>query len=274
MPQSRRSFLRSTRRASVLLAGGSLLPISARELFTWRKKVKLRFIIASDSHYGQPDTPYEAMADTFIEKANYFHASQPCDFCVLNGDIIHDEAHLMPLAKEKFDALEMTTYVTKGNHDMVTDATWQDIWKMPVNLRFTIGKNAFVLATTTDDKGTYLSPDLAWLRENLDNSRKQKNVFVFLHIPQTKWTRHAIDTPQCMDLITSYSNVKCVFHGHEHDQDGIMTFNKVPFLFDAHIGGSWGTDYRGFRVVEVLKNNSIVTYMMNPVEALGRTALQ
>jgi hypothetical protein len=40
--------------------------------------------------------------------------------------------------------------------------------------------------------------------------------------------------------------------------------NGLPYLFDAHFGGNWGTEYRGFRVVEVMKDNSILTYMMNP----------
>jgi hypothetical protein len=51
----------------------------------------------------------------------------------------------------------------------------------------------------------------------------------------------------------------------------------IPFVFDAHFGGSWGTDYRGFRVVELMKDNSIVTYLMNPLtkireERLGELA--
>ena len=40
--------------------------------------------------------------------------------------------------------------------------------------------------------------------------------------------------------------------------------NGLPFIFDSHIGGSWGTDYKGFRVVEILKDNKLLTYMMNP----------
>ncbi len=91
----------------------------------------------------------------------------------------------------------------------------------------------------------YLSPNLTWMEEKLSQSKKQKNIFVFVHIPQAKWTAHAIDTPAFFELLSLYKNIKAVFHGHEHDQDGIKMHQGIPFIFDAHIGGSWGTDYKG-----------------------------
>ena len=102
---------------------------------------------------------------------------------------------------------------------------------------------------------------------------KLKNVFIFIHIPQAKWTANGIETPGFFLLLRDYPNVRAVFHGHEHDQDGVKMHNDVPFIFDSHIGGSWGTDYKGFRVVELLKDNSIVTYMMDPVKARGKEKL-
>lgn len=273
MPITRRNFIKNTSLVSVIMSAGGGQVISSAELFDLRKKVRLRFIVASDSHYGQPDTPFDEMVETFVKKANYFNESQKVDFCVLNGDLIHDEAHLMPLVKPKFDKLRMPYYVTKGNHDRISDETWLDIWGMPVNHSFKQGKNAFILVTTSDEVGTYLSPNLDWLKKTLENYKKARNTFLFVHIPQKKWTKHAIDTRQFMDLVSTYSNVKAVFHGHEHDEDGIKIYNKIPFIFDSHIGGSWGTDYKGFRVVEVLKDNSIVTYMMNPEKGMDKVVL-
>jgi len=49
--------------------------------------------------------------------------------------------------------------------------------------------------------------------------------------------------------VKKYKNIKAVFHGHEHDQDGVAMENGIPYLFDSHIGGNWGTSYRGFRVL-------------------------
>jgi hypothetical protein len=69
--------------------------------------------------------------------------------------------------------------------------------------------------------------------------------------------------------VRKYPNIRAVFHGHEHDQDGIKKESAIPYMFDAHVGGNWGTPYRGFRVVEILKNNSLLTYMMNPSEKIN-----
>jgi hypothetical protein len=145
---------------------------------------------------------------------------------------------------------------------------------MPVNLSFRKRKNAFILATTSDEQGTYLPPNLTWMKEKLEECRKQQNTFVIVHIPQAKWTRHAIDTPEFLELLSDYPNVKAVFHGHEHDQDGILMHEGIPYIFDSHIGGNWGTEYKGFRVLEVLKDNTIVTYMMDPVNELERQMLR
>lgn len=47
----------------------------------------------------------------------------------------------------------------------------------------------------------------------------------------------------------------------------------VPFVYDAHFGGNWGTDFRGFRIVELHKDGSLLTYMMNPYEKLEEAML-
>jgi hypothetical protein len=45
----------------------------------------------------------------------------------------------------------------------------------------------------------------------------------------------------------------------------------IPHLFDSHFGGNWGTPYRGYRIVEVLGNKQIRTYIMNPLEKINET---
>ncbi|MEO8471317.1 MAG: metallophosphoesterase, partial [Chryseolinea sp.] len=61
-----------------------------------------------------------------------------------------------------------------------------------------------------------------------------------------------------------------VFHGHEHDQDGVKIVNNVPYMFDSHIGGNWGTSYKGFRVVELTQEKGVLTYIMNPTEIINQ----
>jgi DNA repair exonuclease SbcCD nuclease subunit len=272
MKNSRREFIKGLSYGAALVFGGTYQKLSANEIFNQRSNVKLRFLVASDSHYGQANTAYDAMLDEFLKEANLFHESNPLDFCVINGDIIHDEPKFMPEAKIKYDQLKVP-YVTKGNHDKISDGAWQTIWKMPVNHQVVMEKNSIILVTTSNEKGDYLSPDLGYLKTQLDASTKLKNVFLFVHIPQTKRTNNGIETPAFFELLENYSNVRAVFHGHEHDQDGISFKSDIPFIFDAHIGGSWGTKYKGFRVVELMKDKSLVTYMMNPREEILRETI-
>jgi hypothetical protein len=52
-------------------------------------------------------------------------------------------------------------------------------------------------------------------------------------------------------LLAGAGNVRAVFNGHDHDETGVRIDDGVPYLFDAHYGGHWGTAYRAFRLVEV-----------------------
>jgi 3',5'-cyclic AMP phosphodiesterase CpdA len=269
MTISRRSFIKNISAASIFLLGGGVESLSAMDVYERRKKVKLRFAVASDGHYGQPKTEFEAFFNKITAQINAFHQQNPLDFTVINGDIIHDKQPFMIEAKKKLDQLIMPYYVTRGNHDMVSAEHWNEVWKMPLNHDVVIKKNAVLLGDTSNEQGKYLSPDLTWMQAKLEAHKKRKNTFIFIHIPQAKWTANGIDTPAFFELLAKYPNVKAVFHGHEHDQDGVHMVGKIPFLFDSHLGGNWGTPYKGFRVVEVMKDNSMVTYIMNPNEKLN-----
>lgn len=263
LQNSRRSFIKQVSFASILLASGKLNSISAAQLFDQKDKVVLRFVVASDAHYGQPNTEYQAMMDKVIGQINQFHLTHPLDATVINGDLIHNESMFLAQAKQRIDRLTMPWYVTRGNHDMVSPEFWNKTWGYPLNHQITVNGYPFILLDSSNEKGEYLSPDLAWLKESLDGLKKQKQVFIFVHIPQAKWTKNGIDTPAFFELLDKYSNIKAVFHGHEHDQDGMKIHGKIPFYFDAHIGGNWGTAYKGFRVVELNQDGSLVTYMLN-----------
>jgi hypothetical protein len=270
----RKEFLRLSVPAFLLLANGNI--VKAHDYFLsadHRRKVKLRFVVASDGHYGQPKTDYENYFSTLVNRINEEHQKDPFAFCVINGDIIHDDKIHFPAAKRALDKLALKYYVSQGNHDHATAEEWQAIWNMPVNLDFTIRKNSFLVATTSNEKGTYLCPDLDWMRQKLEEHKKQKNIFIFLHINPGKLTKHAVDCPGLFDLLAGHKNVRAVFNGHDHDEEGIKTRADVPFVFDAHFGGSWGTDYRGFRVVELMKDNSLFTYIMNPVDKINQATI-
>ena len=261
---SRRHFVKNISFASAFFLGGGFQSISAQDVDALKDQVKMRFAVASDSHYGQPNTPYESMMDTIIDKINLFHGSNPLDFCVMNGDIVHDEKSFLAQAKQKIDGLKVPYFVTRGNHDKCSSDYWEQVWNMPLNHQKVVKNSLVLLGDTSNEQGTYVSPDLAWLEAQLEANKKRKNIFLFLHIPQAKWTKNGIETPAFFELIKKYSNIRAVFHGHEHDQDGVQMVGKLPFLFDSHIGGSWGTPHKGFRVVELLNSGTVITYLMDP----------
>ena len=267
--QSRRLFIRQISLASALLLSGKITDLSAEEVYGLKSKVKLRFVVASDFHYGQPDTAFNEMTEKVISQINLFNKTNKLNFCVINGDIIHNEKSFLPLVKKKIDQLDVPYFVTRGNHDMVTSEFWNEVWKMPLNHSFETKDAAFILADTSNEQGTYVSPDLVLLESKLEQYKNKKNVFLILHIPQAKWTKHAIDTPDFFTLIKKYPNIRAGLHGHEHDQDGVKMVNNIPFLFDSHVGGNWGTPYNGFRVLELLSDGTLLTYMMNPTEKLA-----
>lgn len=268
MKTSRRVFIRNFSLSSAWLLSGGVQALSAAELNARRGKVKLRLAIASDGHFGQKGTKFHEDFERIVNHINAFHRQFAIDACVINGDLIHNNKEFLPQTKTYFDKLETPYYVTRGNHDMVSTDYWQQVWNAPVN-QVVIHKNtALVLADTSNEKGEYLCPDLKWLKQVLDEQANKKQVFLFLHIPQAKWTNNAIDSPAFFELIKNYPNIKAVFHGHEHDKDDVFMHEGIPYLFDAHFGGNWGTDYKGFRVVELMKDGSVVTYIMNPVEKI------
>ena len=147
-----------------------------------RRKAKLRFVVASDGHYGQPNTPYETYFDTLVKRNNEEHNKNPFSFCMINGDIIHDDKKYFTGAKAALNKLQVKYYVSQGNHGHVSVTEWEAIWALPVNHHFVIGKNTFLIATTTNENGTYLCPDIEWLTAQLKAHEQQKNVFIFLHI--------------------------------------------------------------------------------------------
>ena len=265
---SRRRFIQQISLATLAVMGGPLQRLTGQEVADLQDDVLWRFAVASDIHYGQPNTSYREMTQTILKQLNKFHNEFPLSFCVFNGDLIHDNSSFLPQLKNELMQLGMDWYVTRGNHDMVDGKMWIDTFGYPLNHSVQQQQATLILADTSNQKGEYLSPNLDWLKQQLDKSAKSKHVFLFLHIPQAPWTNNAVDTPAFFDLVRRYPNVRAVFHGHEHDQDGIRTEAAIPYIFDAHVGGNWGTPYRGFRVVEILKNNSLVSYMMNPKEKI------
>jgi hypothetical protein len=270
----RREFLKYASSVAIVLANGNVLYAKQLNHAKWyNRKVKLRFAVASDGHYGQPNTEYEKYFETLVTRINEENNKTPFAFCMVNGDIIHDDKKYYPAAKTALDKLKPSYYVSQGNHDHVTAAEWESIWNIPVNFTFSIAENTFLIATTSDEKGTYLCPDIKWIDSVLEGHQQQKNIFIFIHINPGRQTKNAVNCPELFDVLAKYKNIKAIFNGHDHDEEGVKVKNEIPFIFDAHFGGNWGTAYRGFRVVELMEDNTILTYILNPLEKINEATL-
>ena len=229
-----------------------------------RPRLKLRFAVASDGHFGQPETDFELFHKEMIGWLNDEARSKGLDFVVFNGDLIHNDPTLMPQVKQRYDRLEIPYFANRGNHDKVAPGVWKEIWGYPENHSFERGDYAFLLACTSNEKGDYLPADVNWLRQQIDAFKGKKGIFAFLHIGQVKFTDGSISSPEVAAILEQSPNILAVFHGHDHNQDNVIYFNKRSYFFDGHMGSSWGTNYRGYRIVEVSEDGKTATYQCNP----------
>ena len=262
MNTTRRTFLKKSGGAAALVASPAILLAHPPAPAKASRRV-LRFAVASDGHFGQPDTEYARFFAAVTDSLNAERDRSGLDAAFFNGDLIHDRGEFMPQAKAAFDKLTMPYYVTRGNHDMVSPQEWERIWGYSENHVVELGDTAFLLGSTATPEGKYVCADLRWLKKSLDSQKRKKHVFVLLHISQRKWTTHGIDCPEVISTIESYANVRAIFHGDDDDEDNVKMSGGKPYLYDGHFGGNWGANYRGYRIVEVFEDGRISTYQVN-----------
>ena len=181
MKSTRRTFLKNFSIASAWLIGGGIQELTAAEVLSQKSKVAFRFAMASDGHYGQANTSFDDFYSQITQHINLFHQQSHLKGCVINGDIIHDKKEFLLQAKQKLDQLTMPYYVTKGNHDMVSDEYWKEVWTVPVNYEKVFKKNTFLMLSTSNEKGEYLCPDLVWLKAKLDKHKTKEHFYISPH---------------------------------------------------------------------------------------------
>jgi len=264
---SRRKFLRDGLGTIVIISVGNSLQSFLPSSFSLprREDVKLRFATASDGHYGQPGTEYVIDHTNMVDWLNKEKGDRGLDFVVVNGDIIHDDPQYLPQVKASWDRLQTPYFVTHGNHDMTSEAAWQTLWGIPFDHAFETKGTGFIILNTADEKGKYTGPDLEKTKTLLNSYKSKEKLFVFMHITPVKWTTHGIDRPDIVALFNEQKNLKAIFHGHDHDVDGRQEKEGKHYFWDGHVAGNWGTAYKGYRIVEVLNDGSVLIYQMNPL---------
>jgi hypothetical protein len=265
MHNDRRRFLKvALTGATWIVTGNTLKVFAGNDTLPSPGDVKLRVAIASDGHYGQPDTAFESNHTEMVAWLNAENANRGVDFAFINGDLYHDDVSFLEPVKKHWDTLNMPYYVSHGNHDQTDEDNWIKTWNHQWHYGFERNDIGFVVLNTADEKGSYISPDIDKTRQLLKQYEKHEQLFVFMHITPIKWTDNAINCPEVVSLFNGQSNLKAVFHGHDHDQDNVKENNGRFYFFDSHVSGNWGTSYRGYRILEVMKNGNILTYQMNP----------
>jgi hypothetical protein len=267
MAVSRRQFLADVCKTVFIIGmGNTLQSFSGKDYFggTDAKDIKLRFAVVSDGHYGQPDTDYRGMHEEMRRWLNQEHQARGLDFIFINGDLFHNDPVFLPEVKKLWDGLTRPYYVSRGNHDQTDAVTWGKTWKIPFNYSFDKKDTGFIVLDTANEKGEYVCPDITWAQKQLQAFHSKQQVFVFMHITPFDWTKGGHPCPQLVDLFNTQSNLKATFHGHDHDQDNVKNNAGKFYFFDGHTAGNWGTSYRGYRIVEIMKNGSVVTYQINP----------
>lgn len=227
-------------------------------------KVLFRFAVASDIHWGEADTNYESHTRNFVSAFQDFNKKNSCDFLVLNGDLIHNDPIYLPEVQSALKDAHPKLYVTQGNHDRVSNDVWKQTWGQAVNSDFAIDNMAFIFGSTLGPASAlYMKgPDLDFLEQSLEKYKNKEHVFIFWHI----YPHSSNDEPRGSDvnvILQKYSNIRAVFNGHDHNEEGIRTIQQIPYMFDGRLGGSWGSFDRNFRVVEITKSE-IVSYLMTP----------
>ncbi|MXV16349.1 metallophosphoesterase family protein [Hufsiella ginkgonis] len=231
-------------------------------------KFKLRFALASDGHYGQPGIDSDGFYNDLVKWLTREHRDNHLDLVIINGDLVHDRPDLLPKVKSTFlDKLPVPYHTLPGNHDFADAALWKRVFGYEDNYMFEFGDIGFVLANTANTRGEYVCPNPVFLKEAFEKMKSKKIVFTVLHIAPHRWTPEEesifLECPEVLEILHAYPNIKAVFHGHDHSLDGVRYTNKLPHLFDSHFGGNWGTDYKGYRIVEVTAENQVVTYQVN-----------
>ncbi len=283
MPLKRRSFLGQLGLATTT----TLLParwVNAQDLPADRK-IKLRFAIASDLHYGQNNTPFDEYASNMVNWINKEQQGKGLDLFFLNGDLVNDKTEMLPELRDKhLSKLQMPYYCIKGNHDYLgaegsPTESWSKIWGYDSNHTVVYKDYVFVMADTSVHAKShiYRAADRHWLKSEFDKYVKAPAIFTLIHIQQRKhktqgWPAHGVSNPEevpkaeaVMELLESTPNVRGVFHGHNHMETKMWISGERRYFFDSHVGGSWGAT-KGYRIVEVYDSDEMVSYQVNAEE--------
>lgn len=209
--------------------------------------------------------------------------SKRLDFVLFNGDLIHTSKEpRVPRLKEIKDLyhakVNVPMYASVGNHDLATDEEWIEAIGHSRSHAFEMGDYGYIIIRSSDEDGArQICLDKEFLEQKLMEFKCKKGVFVFSHIPRYAGVRPGTkgDSPECSDILTLFQNqknLKLVFHSHFHEEDRTFLKDGVNYAFSGHVA-MYGLDYYGYRIVDIYKDGSVKTTMMDMTRDVIRNQL-
>lgn len=244
-----------------------------------------RFAVMGDGHYGRTvDSPYNDVQryNMMVNTINMFDTITPFDFCVVNGDIAHENASLLPVAKTYFDQFNMPYYVTHGNHDHADFDDWLSLWGNEMNYDFVHNGWAFIMLNSGTEYGYdegwgvgYKLPDNTFLSSRVAYYESLNlPIIVFCHIrfDENRFggnrNGYFAEGLSLHNTVKNSDNVKMVIHSHQHGKSDFENYDDQYYFWTGHFGDRWAEalQYFSFRTVVINEDYSINTYVYNFID--------
>lgn len=234
-----------------------------------RSKTDFKFAVFADTH--DSSMAFGRLRQE-VEKGDYLFALDVGDMAIDAGMI-----------KSRYFINQVSTMKTPvltavGNHDIAAGghATYKKVYGAPY-YSFTVGQCMFIVLDDADGKSID-EKQMAWFKDQLKESRKYPNSFVFMHVPPFRGRRD-LNLPMqqflsdrqnaeqikqlCID-----NRVNIFFCGHCHTFDYDIWPNDVHFVMTGGGGGRlWDVEqYRGmYHYIKVTVNGDHGSFELEPI---------
>lgn len=224
-----------------------------------------RIVVVSDSHWGNNfegdfgEAGWEDAVEKALEGIERVHDNRAVDVLFHNGDMIHRD----PMDHEAFrnsffeqlpDAIEW--YPVMGNHDLLSDAAWEDFFDMPKNYTVEVGDYVFIVCDTAEPGDPRGRPgaDPEFLEAQIDAHADANGIFAVMHIPQQS-AEDGTGDPDAVREQLARDEVVASLYGHRHTVNDIEELEEESSriaCWCALIGDERPEVPRGFQVIDVM----------------------
>lgn len=191
-----------------------------------------RFALLTDLHITHSGTAL----DDLLNSVNQLNATENIDFVLVTGDVTEEgDRTSLQKVKTALDLLKVKYYVIPGNHETKwSESGVTDFGAIFGGERFAfehkgflfLGFNSGPLMRMAD--GHVVPQDITWMKEKLQQTGKEKPVFLVTHYPLKKGD---VDNwYDVTDAVRPY-NIRAFLGGHYHSNRQ-LTYDGIPGLLN------------------------------------------